>query len=276
MSGAMQETTSAQTVYVEMINLERDAERRAHMTRALAEARVDAHIPAAFDLRTAPEGVLDKYTSAEGPWGQLPDQDRACTISHMRSWQRFLDSDATHCLILEDDIHISSELHLWLDDLGWWPEDADVVKIERWRGRAFKVLLQRHSNHLGRHISRLLSRHVGGAGYMLTRTAARKLIDSAPYGIAVDNLLFNQNASAVARSLKLYQVHPALITQGNEPPNRPAPTAPRRIRPTGWALVRQKAKRGYYEVAYPLSSILKLLGGRAQIKAVDYKAEAMQ
>ena len=272
----MQQTNIAHPVYIEMINLERDVERRAHMTRALADAGIDAALPPAFDLRTAPEGVLDQYTSAEGPWGQLPDQDRACTISHMRSWQRFLESDANHCLILEDDIHISSELHMWLDDLSWWPNDADVVKIERWRGRAFKVLLQNHSNHLGRHISRLLSRHVGGAGYMLTRAAARKLVSSAPYGIAVDNLLFNQNASAVSRNLRLYQIHPALITQGNEPPDRPAPSAPRRIRPKGWALIRQKVKRGYYEVAYPLSSIVKLLTGRAQLQAIEYKAEVMQ
>ena len=260
-------------IHIELINIPRDADRLALIAEELRGAGLSATPVPGFDYRT--DGGVEAmapYCKTEGPWGVFQKQDMACTISHMKAWERFLASDAPYCLVLEDDIFISPELGHWLTDLSWWPAGADLVKLERWVSPRLKVALEPHSAHRGREISRLLSRHVGAAGYLMTRRSAELALAARPFDIAVDNLLFNANASRLARRLSTYQVHPAMIQQGNEPDGSPARGATR-IRPTGMALLRQKIKRGYYEVVYPLSTIAKLLMGKAQLKQITFAAE---
>lgn len=259
-------------LHVEMINLARATERRDHMRAELAQARLTAAFHPAFDLRAHSREEMLEHCRAEGPWGVFNDSNMAITISHARVWERFLASDAELCLVMEDDVFIAPELGDWLDDLNWWPADADIVKLERWRARNLRILLQDVGRaHRGRALKRLLSRHVGAAGYMLTRKAAQALLAERPFALTIDNLLFNFNASPVARAMTVYQVTPALIVQGNEPPQLERNT-PHRFRPTGAALLRQKLKRGYYEVAYPWSTLAKALTGKARLATVPYLA----
>jgi glycosyl transferase family 25 len=260
-------------LYSEMVNLARAADRRAHMQAELANAGVSAAMHPAVDCREVPEARIYEHVSLEGPWGYMHPPAAACTLSHLHIWERFLQTGKSHCLILEDDIHISPELGKWMDDLDWWPKDADIVKLERWRAKTLKILLDRtYHTHLGRRIAPMYSRHVGSAGYILTRHAAQVLAARRPLPMTVDNLLFNINASPAARKLRVYQVQPALVTQGNEPPGW-VPPALADYRPKGAMLARQKLKRGYYELAYPLSTWRKLLTGSVQLEAVTY-AEA--
>lgn len=259
-------------VHIELINLERDTDRLALMEKELAKAGIEVQVTHGMDYRVAGTEDLDRYCRPEGPWGLFHKQNMACTISHMRAWERFLAAEAEHCLVLEDDIFIAPDLGEWLADLSWWPEGADIVKIERWDSPRLKVLLEPHSVHRGRALSRLLSRHVGAAGYLMTRKAAQKTLDARPYNITIDNLLFNANASRLARDLAMYQVHPALVQQGNEPLSGEKRDG-RRARPKGWALVRQKIKRGYYEVVYPPATISKVVTRKAQLEQITYVAE---
>lgn len=260
-------------VHSEMVNLARSNDRRAHMTHEMSLAGVTATMNPAVDYRDVSEADIYAKVCLEGPWGYVHPPAAACTVSHMKVWERFLETDKTHCLIMEDDIHISPELGHWMDNLDWWPEGADIVKLERWRARTLKVLLdQSNTTYLGRKVARMYNRHVGAAGYIITRHAAQTLLAQCPLPLVVDNLLFNINASPAARKLEIYQVHPALVTQGNEPPNWVKPESVSH-RPKGWVLLRQKLKRGYYELAYPLSTWIKLLTGAAKLEFVTY-AEA--
>ncbi|WP_425091387.1 glycosyltransferase family 25 protein [Tropicimonas sp. S265A] len=247
-----------------MINLETDQDRRAHMAVELAQAGVEARVYPGFDYRKEGTEALHAQCRPFGPWGVFHTQDMACTISHAMAWERFLETDLPYALILEDDVFISPELGQWLSDMSWWPEDADLVKIERWRSESLFVMLGvPGATHLNRHLARLLSRHVGAAGYILTRKAAETLLAQRPFDITVDNLLFNINASRVARRMKMYQVEPALVQQGNEPPQNGARPFTRH-RPTGLTLWRQKLLRGYYELAVPISTMRKALTGKAR------------
>ncbi|GFE48833.1 hypothetical protein So717_05860 [Roseobacter cerasinus] len=260
-------------LHIEMINLARAEERRARMQAELAQAGVDAQFHPAFDMREHPREEMLRHCRPDGPWGLFHDSNMAITISHAQVWERFLASDAELCLVMEDDIFIAPELGQWLDDLSWWPTDADMVKLERWRARSLKVLLGRSSgDYRGRRISRLMSRHVGAAGYMLTRPAAQRFLAERPFNITIDNLLFNFNASPVARAMRVYQIQPALIEQGNEPEGVALQTATRN-RPEGLALLRQKLKRAYYEVAYPLPTLASALTGRAKLHQITFHAQ---
>lgn len=256
-------------VYCEMINLARAQSRRALMTPELQSAGVPAHIHPAFDFRADTSDTLDRLTRTFGPWGVFKPQDRAVTISHARVWERFLDSGHSHCLVLEDDVFIAPDLGQWLQDLSWWPSDAQIVKLEHWRSTSLKVLMRPGTAHLGREVRRMLSRHTGAAGYMLTRDAAKALLAQQPYTLTVDQLLFNLNASPTARRLGVCQVTPALVVQGNEPPDDGA-NYEGRGRPTGWLLFRQRALRAYYELAYPLSTLFAVARGTATLDPVPF------
>lgn len=259
-------------LYSEMVNLTRASDRKQNMTTELARSGVQTEMSPAVDCHTVITEEIYAHVKREGPWGFIHPPAAACTLSHMKIWERFLQTDRTHCLVLEDDIHISPELGQWTDDLSWWPEDAGIVKLECWRAKTLKILLDRvRASYLGRQLVRMYNRHVGSAGYILTRNAARALLAYHPAPLTVDNLLFSLNASPAARHFKVYQVQPALIIQGNEPPGWVKPTTAK-YRPEGWMLVRQKLKRGYYELAYPLSTWAKFLTGRATLEPVTYAA----
>jgi len=261
-----------QVVYCEMINLERDRDRRDHMEAELDRAGVQAHFFPGFDYQVDDKEEMYRQCLPEGPWGVFHLQNMACTISHARALERFLKTDADLCLILEDDVLIAPDLGQWILDMSWWPKDAGIVKIERWPGARTRVLMDAPvAHHRGRKVARMLSRHVGSAGYFITRPAAKSVLEDRPFDISIDNLLFNANASRVARKLEIYQVTPALVTQGNEPPDSAA-RGGTRLRPKGWPLLRQKIKRAYYEAAYPLTTIAKYLTGRATLENVLYAA----
>jgi glycosyl transferase family 25 len=260
------------SVYIEMINLGRAADRRAHMRPELARAGFAAAFHPAFDFTEHPEAEILTRCAREGPWGTFHISNMAATISHAQAWERFLASDATHCLILEDDIFISPDLGAWLADLDWWPPHADIVKLERWRSRneAVKVLMEPPlATHKGRNIQRLLSRHMGAAGYMLSRAAATRLLAAQPFDMVIDHILFNLNASSATRGMQIFQIAPAMIVQGNEPVDSPFYMGARK-RPTGVALLRQKLKRAWYEIAYPLSTMAKFATGRAKLTRVTF------
>ena len=256
--------------HIEMTNLARAEDRRVQMRKETSRAGFDVEFHAAFDFTEHDEAEILARCKREGPWGTFHTPNMAATITHAQAWERFLASDASHCLVMEDDIFISPDLGAWLADLSWWPAGADIVKLERWRSKSTKVLMEPPvAVYRGRSIQRMLSRHMGAAGYMLTRDAATRLLASQPFDMVVDHILFNINASQTARHMQIYQITPAMIVQGNEPNGSPFYMGERK-RPRGMALVRQKLKRLYYELAYPLSTWGKLLSGRAKLGKVAF------
>jgi len=267
------------SVHVDMINLHRDTARRALAAETLEGVGLSvSFVPAVDFVETGLEDLL-RECKPEGPWGVFKAQDMAGTLSHARAWERFLATDATHCLILEDDVFIARDIALWLDDLQWWPPGADIVKLERWRSQqnmTLAVLEKPAVTHRHRAVSRLLSRHVGAAGYILTRSAAEHLLNVRPFDITIDNLLFNFNASRIARRMKIYQMNPAMVQQGNEPPQDGARRPQTRHRPKGWPRIRQHLRRAYHEIAYPLPTIWKVLTGRARLTKITYQAEVCE
>jgi glycosyl transferase family 25 len=128
--------------------------------------------------------------------------------------------------------------------------------------------------HKGRVLHRMYSRQSGSAGYMLTRPAAEKFLTRRPYGVSIDQLLFNASASPAARKMKIYQVQPAMIEQGNNSIPAQALRADRK-RPTGMALVRRRLWRGLNEIRFPLPVLARLLTGRARPTQIRFEHAAL-
>lgn len=260
---------------VYLIGLRQATGRAELMQRELDQAGLAATRVDAVDSTEVSRAEMLKQCSSEGNWGYFQTKDMACTLSHARAWEAFLASDADVALILEDDVFLSPDTGAWLADLSWWPADAGIVKFERWRARRLQVALGRDRiSHLGREVRRMLSRHAGGAAYVISRRAAQHLLDSRPFAITLDNLLFNFDASEPARAIKVYQVQPALAEQGNEAPGEHA-IGPPRHRPGGWPLVRQKLRRGIFEFRGGFRILPSVVLGRATLEKIRFDGRAL-
>lgn len=130
------------------------------MRAALSGAGIEAEFVPAVDLQDTSEQQLLQQCRSFGPWGAFAPGNMACTLSHARVWERFLDSGAEAALVFEDDVFISPELVHWLDDLSWWPAGCGLVNIEFWRSDSLRVLLGTGDRrHLGRRLAPMLSRN---------------------------------------------------------------------------------------------------------------------
>lgn len=269
-------TGSFPGVEIRVVNLARAQDRRRIMQDQFDRLSLGGAIfQTAVDAARADQKDRIAALPDAGPWGPFRPHDKGCTLSHLDLLRAFLEGPASHCLVLEDDLHLSSDLPGWLADLGWWPRDADLVKIERWRDdRLFLVLGRPPRRHLGRSIGRLLSRHTGAGGYIVTREGAHKIIDHAPVDMPIDHLLFNMNVSPLARRLVIHQVWPALVQQGNEPPQAPqtAPAVPQRSRTSRV----QHLRRGLHEARILPRLLAQVLRRRATVARIDWRDRAAQ
>lgn len=253
-----------------MITLTTQVERHALMQKELDKAGVEVRM-----FLSEPVGQLERNAAAAleqfGRWGITRIQHRAATESHYRAMERFLESDADLGVFLEDDIFISPELSSWLHDLNWWPTDADIVKLERWNDKRLKLVLGAQPIlHLERKIAKLLSRHTGSAGYILNRAAASKIVERWELDMPIDHILFNKAASAISKELRIYQVSPALVCQGNEPEYKVKQA--RDVFPVrGWTKVRQELLRAWHEIRILPLFLFAIATGQAKIESVEWR-----
>ncbi|MGV6850390.1 MAG: glycosyltransferase family 25 protein [Marinibacterium sp.] len=263
-------------IHAAVVNLDRAAERRERMRIQLDGAGVVADFFSAFDAREPRNADRLAAQPDHGPWGAVAVHDKACTQSHLLLMQAFLASKATYCLVLEDDAFLSPELGAWLGDLSWWPLGAEMVKLERWRDDKLYLVMDRAAKtHLGRQVARLWSRHSGTAGYIISRSGAKKVVAVKGINMPIDHLLFNVNISPLARSLVTYQVHPALVVQGNDPTPASAGTRAQTGKPAENKLIKD-LRRGWHEIKVIPGLAARCLMGGATARQIAYQAHTIK
>ncbi|MGB5559669.1 MAG: glycosyltransferase family 25 protein [Paracoccaceae bacterium] len=259
--------STAPAVYTAVVNLARATDRRAIMQAQFDRLGMNAEFIPAVDASDPEQAPLLDTMPPAGPWGRLGLHDKACTLSHIATLRHFLTRKEPFCLMLEDDVFLSAELPHWIADMSWWPADAELVKIERWRDdRLVLVLGKAERHHAGRRLTRLYSRHSGSAGYFVTRAAARRIVNHQPVNVPADHLLFNVNISPLARSLIRYQLAPALVVQGNEPKGKKGT----RVRvPENKAL--RELIRAWHEIKVIPAHLWQLAIGRTRLAKVTWQ-----
>jgi glycosyl transferase family 25 len=137
----------------------------------------------------------------------------ACFQSHRMIWKYLIAGDDSHALIFEDDMILSGNLSALLKN-DWIPHDADIVKLE---ARLVRVQLGRKQYMpVGcRSLHRLHSSHFGTGCYVISRSAAERLLEQTERPAdAIDELIFDDR-SDIFRSLMIYQMVPAPTIQGD-------------------------------------------------------------
>jgi glycosyl transferase family 25 len=199
-----------------LINLDRSADRLAHMHEEFSRAGVDFERIAAVDGAALNPSEMKEFRqarSAARPEGWLLGEV-GCFLSHMDAWRRIASSAGDEwAAVFEDDIRVSPDLGSLLASTGWLPADADIVRLEAYGsmrlsgGRSI-------SEAAGRKLYRARSGTAGAAGYIVARSACLWLIETPPHEQTfLDVFLFKPRASEVARRLRRYQVVPALCIQ---------------------------------------------------------------
>jgi glycosyl transferase family 25 len=189
-----------------LINLDRNPERLTHMHAVLQRAGIAYERIGAVDGRTLTRLELSRAGANLSP-GEV-----GCVLSHRIAWQRIARGDEDYGVVLEDDFHASRAMGGFCSDTQWIPPDADIVTLEAGR-RPVALAREGARTHMGRRIRRMLSTHSGAAAYVISRKAARILLDrserptGAPDAIAFDPALPGSPA------LCIYQVEPALCIQ---------------------------------------------------------------
>ncbi len=169
---------SGQAIPAFLINLARRPDRLERVSDHLRSPGVVFERVDACDGQAADEAVLDQVATRRGPWGDIAKGHRACTVSHTWAWERFLEGSASHALFLEDDIYLASDTGNLLQDADWIPAGVDLIKLEKYKRGASRLLLGRSVGQTpsGRKLHPMRSRHGGTGAYMLSRKGAERVL----------------------------------------------------------------------------------------------------
>jgi glycosyl transferase family 25 len=246
-----------------LINLERRKDRLAAMAAQATGLGVELDRVTALDAGTADRGTVNRWFANGGPLGEIPVGDKACLLSHRAAWEQFAASGEPHAVFLEDDVRLSQVAGPMLTSGAWIPADAAVVKLEHYGPPGQRVLLADiHAVGEDFKMGRMLSRHTGGAAYILSRNAAQLLLAEQRFDLPVDHLLFNPNNSKLFARLAPWQLLPAIARQQEFVGEKSDIEKTReRLRSFGVAYIRRELVRFGYDLKLLPRQIAALLSG---------------
>ncbi len=194
------------------INLDRALERRKHMEEQAARLGIDLVRIAAVDGKLLSEQEAEKFCPTKGRTHKLSFVEIACFLSHRKAWQLIVDGQDTHGVVLEDDLLLTPEFPRFVNSSDWILDSFDVVKVET-TCRPLLLMPPRNDVGGGRKVWRMASENMGGGGYILSRKAARILLDETQtFADPVDCVLFHPD-SQIWTLLSICQMVPALCIQ---------------------------------------------------------------
>lgn len=165
-------------IYV--INLDRRTDRKARIDEIFSKCGLDYQRVSAIDAKSEEFFEISKDLSCDGPTGRTSNNTRACTLSHFKAWQEFVnDPDAgSIALILEDDVIISSDFVAVIKDISKNSMyDFGLIKIEQggaMKKGAFLGPKLDLSNGFG--IRKSYQHLTDAAAYIITRETAERLL----------------------------------------------------------------------------------------------------
>lgn len=185
------------------------------MTTLLKRVGVEFTRVAAVDKLTLSDSDLqDLVTPKPDRWSALTPGELACFLSHRRCLELIAAGDDRYGAILEDDLHLVSNVGEYLNSEAWIPWDADVVKLESGcytADNGGKIHINRNALSItgDRRLHRLHSTSLGTGLYVVSRDFCRRILPKlAKYEESIDVLIFD-NRNGLANSLTIYQMLPA-------------------------------------------------------------------
>ncbi|ENX12102.1 hypothetical protein F895_03613 [Acinetobacter sp. CIP 64.2] len=195
-----------------VISLDSAHERRQHIREEFSKNSVVFNFYDAITPKTlscAADSVQIDLTRK----GVLTDGELACLLSHVMLWKKIVDQNLEYMAIFEDDVYLGEDIQSFFKDFAWIPDDIHIIKLEAFDKEVDLSFFSKLSKS-GRGLYHLKAMHLGGAGYILSKTAAKhylKLIVDMPELVPVDHILFGCDVKN--GKYKVYQMTPAICAQ---------------------------------------------------------------
>lgn len=200
-----------------VISLKSAKKRREHIISEFSKNGIDFSF---FDAQY-PSAILNEYINLLLPnlnKSNLTDTEKACFMSHYLLLSLLVKTDLDYMSIFEDDILLGKNSFIYLKDSKWFEKlnlgEHIILKLECFP-RKISISKQRYKIE-NRIVFRLEEAYVGAAGYIISKSAAKKVI-TIINGLAfdelipIDEILFNRLIND--NTFTIYQINPALCIQ---------------------------------------------------------------
>lgn len=254
------ETRAPQPFVAYCINLDRRPDRWAPMQAALEAGGLEAARLPAVDGADPAEAARLGRMQAKGPTGWIGPGALACSASHERAWERLLASGADWALVLEDDVDIAPSAGLVLRDLvPRLSDDPGLIKIDLNDADRDPLLCGKPclTGGHGHELVPLYQMALGGAGYLIHRDAAARLLSRfGDCDVPVDHFLFYPLARRGGGNERFAILSPTLVAQDKRLTSDI--DTQKRFHGAKW---RRDLRRGLYEARQAPMMIMALLRG---------------
>lgn len=197
-----------------VISLVGATDRRNHIAQQFDAHQIDFEFFDAISKDQAIEKALQLGVSVGR--SDLTLGEIACLMSHVCIWQKIVDEKIPYVAIFEDDIHLSEGAGFYLRNSKWLNQKTNIVKIEKFFDQ---VVISPFSVKLAyddRKLFKLLGKHLGCAGYILSYLGAEQLllfIRECDLVKAVDHIVFEDYVKN--GNLDVHQMNPSICIQDN-------------------------------------------------------------
>ncbi|MDD3371249.1 MAG: glycosyltransferase family 25 protein [Alphaproteobacteria bacterium] len=169
-----------------LINLDRDADRLAHMQKQLDTAGLSFARQAGFLGKDIPKELRSRFFDAQGnPKTALTDGEIGCYASHLAALSRVADGEfGDAALIMEDDLALAPGFADIVGDcLDNMPDDWGLLRLSNPPRSAYAPLAPVGENRFLVKYSRI---PVGSAAYAVSRGGAKTFLAKGFRGLPVD------------------------------------------------------------------------------------------
>jgi len=243
------------------INLERQTDRRLFVGEqfsalGLVGTRIVAVTPA--DI---PAELVAKYCHpARGYW--LTEVELACNLSHRKAMEAFVAGGGDYAAIFEDDVLLSKSLPSFLEAVEAENSALDILRLETFMDPI--RLVDAGDTPIAEHaIQRALSFTGGAAGYVVSRRAAKILLEEEDLFFKIsDRVMFNPYERLHHR-LVMRHVVPALCVQLDRLPENHGSAFQSNLAPSRAARVEAERPYRLARLGHVIVDILRyeVLGG---------------
>jgi len=154
------------------------------------------HMDIEFERVSAVDGAALAQDFLDGAIDRSPCRPHpsptevGCFLSHRLAWERVAHGSEEYGLVLEDDVIFARNFAKLISSPGIFSGAPDLIRLEGWKERV-RISSRGRALPDGYKLHRMTWDAVGSACYVLSKVAARKLLDMRPhYTVPVDVLLF--------------------------------------------------------------------------------------
>lgn len=192
-----------------VLNLDKDKERMQWMASQLARLGIEyTRIPAVLGTALQDED-LARYR-AQAP--ELTPGELGCALSHLAVWKTIAQSDVSHSLVMEDDVHISPHIKNLLESLPISEAQLGILKLE---ASPIGIDIDRQPTFVsgGYRVHALRSVHPLAGAYIINKVTAMRLLSYCAIPTTPIDLLMFDVKKSEENGIRLLQSLPAPCVQ---------------------------------------------------------------